>query len=135
MRGRDQEQDQRFVPITVGFYPQGAGCSISEMIKEKNWNIRDHQWLLKETLEACQEAALSPHTINFSLGVWGKKERLPRRTFSQSPPCADTIWFRATRRRDYGTGEKGKIKSGTRRPRTATYCPCGIFNQVRAANS
>src|SRR4030043_1554879 len=47
-------------------------------IKEKDLGISVIiSGLLKETLEACEEAGVTPHTINFSLGVWGKKELLP----------------------------------------------------------
>ena len=33
--------------------------------------------VLDEVLPACKEAGVTPHTINYSLGVWGKKELLP----------------------------------------------------------
>jgi len=33
--------------------------------------------LLEDVLDACRQAGVTPHTINFSLGVWGKKELLP----------------------------------------------------------
>ncbi|MGI6605388.1 MAG: hypothetical protein ACOX2S_10285 [bacterium] len=31
----------------------------------------------EEVLPACQDAGVTPHTINYSLGVWGRKDRLP----------------------------------------------------------
>ncbi|MGB9826013.1 MAG: hypothetical protein ACPLRU_05005, partial [Desulfofundulus sp.] len=33
--------------------------------------------LLEEVLPACREAGVTPHTINYSLGVWGRKDKLP----------------------------------------------------------
>ena len=33
--------------------------------------------ILSEVLPACKEAGVTPHSINYSLGVWGKKDNLP----------------------------------------------------------
>ncbi|MEM2158259.1 MAG: hypothetical protein QXO72_04515, partial [Sulfolobales archaeon] len=34
-------------------------------------------WTIKDALETCKELNIKPHSINISLGVWGKKELLP----------------------------------------------------------
>lgn len=90
--------------------------------------------LLKETLEACKEAGVTPHTINFSLGVWGKKELLP----SEDVLAVTTMCGHHMISTNLVKEMMEKVKDGRLSPeqaglRLATYCPCGIFNQVRAA--
>lgn len=91
--------------------------------------------LLEETLDACKEAGLTPHTINFSLGVWGKKELLPDDdTLAITTMCGHhMIPPNLVKKliREVKVGKKTPEKAGLE---LATYCPCGIFNQVRAAD-
>jgi len=90
--------------------------------------------LLDEVLTACKEANVTPHTINFSLGVWGKKELLPEENvLAITSMCGHHMIASNI------VKEKIKeVKNGTKSPEDAAYelailCPCGIFNQVRAA--
>lgn len=91
--------------------------------------------LLEETLDACKDAGLAPHTINFSLGVWGKKELLPDDdTLAITTMCGHhMIPPNLVKKliREVKVGKKTPEKAGLE---LATYCPCGIFNQVRAAD-
>ncbi len=84
-------------------------------------------------LDACKEAEVIPHTINFSLGIFGNKDRLPEdRTLEITTMCGhhmvpDKIVAK----------KRQQVKEGKKEPEEAAlelaaFCPCGIFNQLRA---
>jgi hypothetical protein len=103
-------------------------------IKEKDLGISVIiSGLLKETLEACQEAGVTPHTINFSLGIWGKKDLLPSdEILSITTMCGHHMIPAGLVREMMAEVKKGKRTPEEAGLTLATYCPCGIFNQVRA---
>ena len=103
-------------------------------IKEKDLGISVIiSGLLRETLEACEEAGLVPHTINFSLGVWGKKELLPsEEILSITTMCGHHMVPANLVKEVMEQVQKGKVTPEEGGLKLATYCPCGIFNQVRA---
>jgi len=105
------------------------------MIKEKDLGISVIiSGLLKETLEACEEAGVTPHTINFSLGVWGKKELLPsEEVLGVTTMCGHHMVSAGLVKEMMEEVKKGKLTPEEAGLKLATYCPCGIFNQVRAA--
>jgi hypothetical protein len=90
--------------------------------------------VLSEVLPACEEAGVTPHSINYSLGVWGNKSKLPDDvTLSVTTMCGhhmippkfvQHIMHQVENNRL--TPEEGAIK-------LANFCYCGIFNQVRCA--
>ena len=90
--------------------------------------------LTDEVLGACREAGLKPHSINVSLGVWGKKELLPEETVLEittmcghhmvSPNIVRALAKRVAR---------GSMTPEAAGEKLAKLCPCGIFNPVRAA--
>ncbi|MEW6662324.1 MAG: hypothetical protein ACOY9Y_06695 [Bacillota bacterium] len=90
--------------------------------------------LLEEVLPACEEAGVTPHTINYSLGIWGKKELLPsEEVLDITTMCGhhmispDFVKYIVEQvRNNRLTPEQGAIK-------LAAFCYCGIFNQVRCA--
>jgi hypothetical protein len=91
--------------------------------------------LTDDVLEACSSADLKPHSINLSLGVWGKKELLPREEILEittmcghhmiAPSIVDSLAEKAS---------KGQTAPEEAARRLAKLCPCGIFNPVRAAD-
>lgn len=91
--------------------------------------------VLSEVVPACEEAGVTPHSINYSLGVWGKKENLPDDTTLAvttmcghhmiSPKFVDYIMKRV--KKEKMTPEEGALK-------LATFCYCGIFNPIRCAD-
>ena len=105
------------------------------MIKEKELGISVIiSGLLKETLEACQEAGLTLHTINFSLGVWGKKELLPSdEILSITTMCGHHMIPSGLVKEMMEQVKAGKISPEEAGLKLAQFCPCGIFNQVRAS--
>lgn len=90
--------------------------------------------VLDNILESCEEAGLKPHTINYSLGVFGKKELLPDDdTLAITTMCGhhmipDAVVMKIRRR-----VQKGKTTPQKAALKMAAMCPCGIFNQKRAA--
>ncbi len=90
--------------------------------------------LLDEVLPACVEADVTPHTINYSFGVWGKKELLPdENMLAVTTMCGhhqispQVVEFYRERVR------AGKMKPERAALKLAAFCPCGIFNHVRGA--
>lgn len=90
--------------------------------------------VLSEVLPACRDAEVTPHSINYSLGVWGKKDNLPDDvTLSITTMCGHHMippkfveHIRAQVEKGRLTPEEGAIK-------LTNFCYCGIFNQVRCA--
>lgn len=88
--------------------------------------------VLSEVLPACKEAGVTPHSINYSLGVWGNKKRLPdEETLSITTMCGHHMipprFVEYVQKRVNSgkmTAEEGAIE-------LSSFCYCGIFNQVR----
>ncbi len=90
--------------------------------------------LLDEVLPACKEAGVTPHTINYSLGVWGKKELLPSEdVLAVTTMCGHHQVSPQFVQRQVELVRKGRKSPEEAAKELALYCPCGIFNQVRAA--
>lgn len=90
--------------------------------------------LLDEVLAACDEAGVKPHTINFSLGVWGRKELLPSpQVLAITTMCGHHMIASRLVEKTIEDVRRGKAKPATAARRLARMCPCGIFNHERAA--
>lgn len=91
--------------------------------------------VLSEVLPSCEAVGVIPHSINYSLGVWGKKEGLPDEvTLSITTMCGHHMippkfvkHIMNQVEKKHLTPEEGAIK-------LANFCYCGIFNQVRCAD-
>ncbi|HHY42752.1 MAG TPA: hypothetical protein GX514_07890 [Thermoanaerobacterales bacterium] len=74
-----------------------------------------------------------PHTINYSLGVWGKKELLPDdNILSITTMCGHHMISPNLVKKLVDDVKRNKITAEKAAWKLATFCPCGIFNQVRA---
>lgn len=106
-----------------------------EQIKEKDLGLSVViAGVLDEVLPACKEANVTPHTINYSLGVWGKKELLP----SEEVLAVTTMCGHHQISPKLVQKKVEEVRIGRKSPEEAAkelalYCPCGIFNQVRCA--
>lgn len=90
---------------------------------------------LDNILEACKEAKVPPHTINYSLGIFGKKELLPEnRTLEITTMCGHHMVPDDIVDKKREEVKKGKTSPEEAAKELASFCPCGIFNQVRAKN-
>jgi len=91
--------------------------------------------VLSEILPACEEAGVTPHSINYSLGVWGKKDKLPDdTTLSITTMCGHHMISPKFVKYIMKRVGKGKLSPEEGALELATFCYCGIFNQVRCAD-
>ena len=85
-------------------------------------------------IEAAKEAGVKPHTINFSLGIFGNTDKLPdENTLQITTMCGHHMVPDDLVKRKRKEVKEGKITPDEAAEELATYCPCGIFNQVRAS--
>lgn len=90
--------------------------------------------VLSEVLPACVEAGVTPHSVNYSLGVWGKKDKLPdEETLSVTTMCGHHMIPPKFVKHIRGQVEKGRLTPEEGARKLANFCYCGIFNQVRCA--
>jgi hypothetical protein len=88
-----------------------------------------------EIVDKClEEAGLKHHTANFSLGIWGKTEKLPGNDILE----VTTMCGHGLISPNLVTAMVKEIKAGTKTTEEAAKtltpnCTCGIFNPVRAA--
>jgi hypothetical protein len=88
-----------------------------------------------EIVDKClEEAGLKHHTANFSLGIWGKTEKLPGTDILE----VTTMCGHALISPNLVRTMVKEIKVGTKTPEEAAKtltpnCTCGIFNPARAA--
>jgi len=88
--------------------------------------------VLDQVFSACQEAGVKPHTMNYSLGVFGNKKLLADEdTLAITTMCGHHMVpdeFVAETRKRVKEGKVSPEKAGLE---LAQLCPCGIFNQER----
>lgn len=88
---------------------------------------------IEETLKMCKEYGLKPHSINLSLDVWGKKDKLPaEEVLELLTMCGHGLVGRSLIEENME-----KVKAGKLSPQKATVnishlCVCGIYNTERA---
>jgi len=88
-----------------------------------------------ENVDDCLEkAGLKHHTANFSLGIWGKTEKLPSNDVLE----VTTMCGHALIASNLVKAMVKEIKAGTKTPEEAAkvlmpQCACGVFNPARAA--
>ena len=91
--------------------------------------------ILDEVLPTCQEAGVTPHSINYSLGVWGRKDKLPDDvTLSVTTMCGHHMIPPKFVKHIMRQVEAGKMTPEQGALRLSDFCYCGIFNQVRCAD-
>lgn len=90
--------------------------------------------VLSEVLPACEDAGAVPHSINYSLGVWGNKSRLPDDiTLSVTTMCGHHMIPPKFVQHIMKQVENGRMTPEEGAVKLANFCYCGIFNQVRCA--
>jgi hypothetical protein len=91
--------------------------------------------VLSEVIPACKEAGVTPHSINYSLGVWGKKDKLPDdTTLSITTMCGHHMIPPKFVNHIMKRVKKGKLTPAEGAKELAGFCYCGIFNHIRCAN-
>ena len=88
-----------------------------------------------ENVDECiEKAGLKHHTANFSLGIWGRTEKLPSNDILE----VTTMCGHAMIAPNLVKSMVAEIKAGTKTPEAAAkvlapQCACGIFNPARTA--
>lgn len=90
--------------------------------------------LLNLVLESCKESGVTPHTINYAMGIFGNKKRLQSdKVLEFTTMCGHHMVPNGLVERLVNEVKQGKRDAEEAAVEMATFCPCGIFNQVRAA--
>lgn len=89
--------------------------------------------LLEETAECCHKAGIEPHTVEYSLGIMGKTERLPDPAVIEiSTMCGHgMVPFNLIKDLADKVG-KGRMTAKDAAAKLAGLCHCGVFNPARA---
>lgn len=89
--------------------------------------------LFDQIWDSCQKAGIAPHSVNYSLGLWGRTEKLPHpRILEFTTMCghekvsSNLVWYLADRVRE------GSLSLETAVEQMSRPCQCDLFNKVRA---
>ncbi|MBU1975136.1 MAG: hypothetical protein KKG59_01895 [Nanoarchaeota archaeon] len=89
--------------------------------------------LLSEIKKTTEETGIKPHTINYSMGIFGKKKLLAKDDILDiTTMCGHHMVPNGVVKDLQEKVINGKISSVEAAESLAEFCPCGIFNQVRA---
>lgn len=103
-------------------------------IKERDFGISVVvSGLCTETEEICLEIGLSPHTVNYSLGIHGNTERVPEgEVLEIHTMCGHAMVSANLIHHMVNQIDKGKITCKAAAKKLSRMCDCGIFNTYRA---
>lgn len=83
--------------------------------------------------ECCQKAGIQRHTVEFSLGIWGKTELLPSDDVLEvTTMCGHAMVSPRLVESIVADVRAGKMTGEEAGKALAPQCTCGIFNPVRA---
>ena len=90
--------------------------------------------LMEDVLEICRELGIKPHSVNLSLGIFGRKDKLPSDEVLQfTTMCGHHQIAPQLVEMQMELLKKGKTTPEQAAATIGRHCPCGIFNTVRAA--
>lgn len=90
--------------------------------------------LIDEVFAVCEEVGLQPHTVDLSLGVWGKKSLLPKAELLEiTTMCGHAMISTSLVNDMIRKVREGHMTAEEAACELAKPCVCGVFNQVRAA--
>jgi hypothetical protein len=88
--------------------------------------------LIDKIFDMSKELGITPHTINMSLGVWGKKELLPsKEILAITTMCGHHMISKSLVTEMISKIQKGKISPEKATEKIGKLCVCGIFNPER----
>jgi len=113
---------------------QKRAAQVLKEFKEKDLGLSVvASGLTEDIFGICREVGLKPHTILFSLGIWGKKELLPSEDHLRiTTLCGHSMVSRTLIDHYVEKIRKGEITPEEAGKKIAKPCPCGIFNVSRA---
>ncbi len=90
--------------------------------------------LLDEVEQICAGAGVKPHTINYSLGVWGNTKALPSEdVLAVTTMCGHHMVSSGIVEKMVSDVIDQRITAEEAGRELGRLCPCGIFNHIRAA--
>jgi hypothetical protein len=117
------------------FVSKDVVSEVLKDLKEANLGMSVVVSGIFENVDECAEkAGLKHHTANFSLGIWGKTEKLPSNDILE----VTTMCGHAMISTNLVKAMVDEVKAGRKTPEEAAkvlapQCACGIFNPTRAA--
>jgi hypothetical protein len=89
--------------------------------------------LFDEVADVCKKVGLEPHTVNMSLGTWGRTDLLPPRPVLElCTMCGHALVSSRLTERLLNLVEKGSIKPEEAAVELGKQCTCNVFNTERA---
>jgi len=89
--------------------------------------------VMDEVFKALKNVGLNPHTVNLSLGIWGKAEKLPREEILWiTSMCGHCMVSPSLTIKMINDIKKGKTTPANAARELAKCCVCGVFNVKRA---
>ncbi|MCL4488005.1 MAG: hypothetical protein M1570_07730 [Chloroflexi bacterium] len=90
--------------------------------------------LMDQIFDLCDEVGLQPHTVDLSLGVWGRKELLPKAELMEiTTMCGHALTSPALVEDLVSQVRSGRMAAEAAATELGKPCVCGVFNQKRAA--
>ena len=131
--------------IKAGLKPNGFVLSVydgKEKLKEVLSELKEKDFgisitvsgLIDEVFETCEEVGLAPHTISYSMGVWGKKSLLPKAEILEiTSMCGHAMTSANLVKKAITDIKAGRTTAEAAAKEIAKPCACGCFNTSRAA--
>jgi len=90
--------------------------------------------LFEEIFQCCSKAGITPHTVNYSLGVHGRTGKLPSEEVLEiATMCGHSLVTGGLVKKLVADVRRGKVSPEKAAEKLARNCLCGIFNPRRAA--
>lgn len=104
-------------------------------LKERDYGISiTVSGLIDEVFGTCEEVGLSPHTISYSMGYWGKKNLLPKMELLEiTSMCGHAMTSPNLVNKAIEEIRAGRKTAAAAAVEIARPCACGCFNMTRAA--
>jgi len=104
-------------------------------LKERDFGISiTVSGLIDRVFETCEEVGLQPHTISYSLGVWGKRNLLPKAELLEiTSMCGHAMTSAHLVNKAIEEIRAGRKTAEEAAVEIARPCACGCFNTARAA--
>ncbi len=85
--------------------------------------------------QMCREFGITPHSVNMSLDIWGKKEKLPpEEVLEFITMCGHGLISKALVVDTIESVKSGRMSPQQGAIRMGAPCVCGLFNPTRAIN-
>lgn len=122
--------------VTASFESKDAVIAMLRDLKQEDLGLSVVvSGLVDETRECCAKTGLKVHTVEHSLGRWGKTEKLPpRHILEMATMCGHAMVSVNFIREAIEEVKQGRMTPAQAAEEMFKSCVCGIFNTARAAD-